>query len=193
MVIVKCCCRQQNTNFIFLIDVKPRTMPFSHVINDQMSHSHFYAFHSICIHKNVQITYKKRHNSMEWLCVVHLPKFPKNFEWIVKFAFPFSLIHFNSLHTASKKKSRRLVEVAITVNSYPKNGNKFPFAKFNCVLSIRVFCDTHSSGFSINCQRERMWNANNIEEHRSYSLAFALTHIVNQNRCIWCENVIYVT
>lgn len=102
-----------------------------------------------------------------------LTKIPNIFEWIVKFAFPFSLIRFDSLSTQPQEKRHGLVEVAITVNSYPKNGNKFPLAKFNCVLSIRVFCDTHSSGFFHECQRERMpntLNANNIEEHRSYSL-----------------------
>lgn len=97
--------------------------------------------------------------------------------------------HFHSyisIHsTQPEKKSRRLVEVAITVNSYPKNGNKFPFAKFNCVLSIRVFCDTHSSGFSINCQRERMPNTEREQYWRtSLVLSRICTHSHRQPKSV---------
>lgn len=79
-----------------------------------------FIFYLICIH--VKNEWREKYlftkcDEMKWngFFVVHLGNL--SFEWIVNFAFQFAPA-FNLL-------PMRLAKVAVTINSYPKNGNNF--------------------------------------------------------------------
>lgn len=95
-----------------------------------------FIFDLICIHVKERMEREifTKCDEMKWngFFVVHLGNL--SFEWIVNFAFQFAPA-FNSL-------PMRLAKVAVTINSYPKNGNNF-----HSKNSIECMLETEANGW----------------------------------------------
>lgn len=93
---------------------------------------HFYIW--LDLHTRKKKNGERNIYEMKWngFFVVHLRNL--SFEWIVNFAFQFAPA-FNSL-------PMRLAKVAVTINSYPKNGNNF-----HSKNSIECMLETEANGY----------------------------------------------